>query len=364
MESESIARTLISSYRKFQYALYNRPRYGIMQPGVRVQAEPFRYDINQGDIVHPCIRYIPEAYLGHHWWMVYTPYYKSDASLENPVLCYAEGGTPNTPPSKWKHYCLVNEKPEEGYNSDPSLLYHEGVLYVFWRENYEQGTKPFYRATFAAKVEEGGLERIEEPLLRTDDPEIDAETCPCFMHDREGKVMAYGMHLRFHSPRIKKMRPTMKKLVNKIVTLTDLLGSYSQQIHYGLAIWQQDAEGWLKPYLHIETIRFKNCNKLYRPWHMDFFDWQNRRYCVVQTNQCNADVALAVSEDYKNFTFLKKPLMTNDTIGKLGIYKPCAGITPDGTFYLYYTAQDKGNRALNKLYLTTMSFDELLAKQK
>lgn len=51
--------------------------------------------------------------------------------------------------------------------------------------------------------------------------------------------------------------------------------------------------------------------------------------------------------------------MTNETCGKVGIYKPTAGVV-NGNFFLYYTAQDKDNRALNKLYLTAMDFGELL----
>ena len=53
--------------------------------------------------------------------------------------------------------------------------------------------------------------------------------------------------------------------------------------------------------------------------------------------------------------------MTNETSGKVGIYKPTAGVV-DGRFFLYYTAQDVDNRTLNKLYLITMDFNELLKK--
>ena len=362
MPSHSLSRSLLSIYRKFQYMICGRPRYGVMQPGKEVRVEPFRFEENHGDIVHPCIRYIPDGYLGHHWWMVYTPYYCADSSMENPILCYSDVEDANCPPTEWRVFGLVNEKPEEGYNSDPTLLYTDGALCVFWRENYEKGSHSFYRATFAAKIVKGGFERITEPLLRTDDAEIDAETCPCFMPSADGKVMAYGMHLRFHSPRINRMRPFLKRLVERVVYVTDLLGGYSPQKHYGLAIWKQGEVSWLKPFKYEETIKFKNCNKLYRPWHMDFFDWQGKRYCVVQTNQCNADVALAVCEDNKTFTFYKKPLITNKNIGKLGIYKPCAGVTPDGSFFLYYTAQDPSNRSLNELFLTKMSFDDLMVK--
>ena len=357
-------RKLINIYRSFQYKLCSRPHYGKMPSGKEVLVEPFRHDENHGDIVHPCVRYIPEGFEGHYWWMVYTPYYAADSSMENPILCYSEVTNPNTPPTEWKVYGLVNEKPEDGYNSDPTLLYKDGQLYVFWRENYEHSSKPYkyIRATFAVKVKNGTFEKVGKEILYTEDKEIDAETCPTFMLNKDGSVTAYAMHLKFHSERIRDMRlQWMKKLALKVVGLTDLLGFYSQQKYYGIAVWKQNGT-LTEPFKHTKTTKIANCNKLYRPWHMDLFDRGGKRYAIIQTNQSNADLCLAVSEDMEHFTMLKKPLITNATIDKLGIYKPCANVTPDGTFYLYYTAQDKDNRALNKLYLTTLNFDELLAK--
>lgn len=359
-------RRLINSYRFFQYKIFSRQPYGVMQPGVEVKVEPFRFEENHGDIVHPCVRYIPNGFEGHKWWMVYTPYYAADSSMENPILCYSNEENPNIPPTEWKIYGLVNEKPEDGYNSDPTLLFKDGQLYVFWRENYEHSMNPhrYIRSTYAAKVHNGSFEKVGKEVLFTDDKEIDAETCPTFMINHDGSVTAYAMHLKFHSENIRDMRNAwMKKIALKVVGLLDLLGFYSQQKHYGIAIWKQRSK--ISDFFeHTHTNKIAHCNKLYRPWHMDLFDWEDKRYAIIQTNQCNADLCLAVSEDMEHFTMLKRPLMTNATIDKLGIYKPCAGVTPNGTFYLYYTAQDKDNRAMNKLYLTTMSFDELLAKQK
>lgn len=356
-------RKLINIYRSFQYKLCSRPHYGKMPSGKEVLVEPFRHDENHGDIVHPCVRYIPEGFEGHYWWMVYTPYYAADSSMENPILCYAEETDPNTPPTNWKVYGLVNEKPEDGYNSDPTLLYKDGQLYVFWRENYEHSPKPhkYIRATYVVKVNNGTFEKIGKEILYTEDKEIDAETCPTFMLNSDGSVTAYAMHLKFHSYRVKKMSPWMRRIANKVLLITDLLGIYSQQKHYGIAIWKQKGD-LTEPFEYKKTIKFANCNKLYRPWHMDFFDWQGKRYAIVQTNQSNADLCLAVSEDKENFKFLRKPLITNASIGKIGIYKPCAGVTSDGTFYLYYTAQDFNNRALDRLYLTKMEFDSLLSQ--
>ncbi len=352
-------RRLLALYRYIQYRVMRRHRYGVLKSGIEVSVEHFHHEWTHGDVVHPCVRYIVEGYLGHHWWMVYTPYYKSDASVENPILCYGGSDDPNTPPAEWKYYCIVNAKPDKGYNSDPTLLYNNKELYVFWRENYEHGTHSFCRATFAAKVVKDGVKRVAKPLLVAYDAEEDTETSPCFMPSKNGTIMAYGMHLRFHSPRIQRMKQPFKRFVSKITLVSDLLGFYSQQKHYGLAVWHQTDKDWLIPYKHTKTIYFRNCNPLYRPWHMDFFDWEGRRYSVVQTNQCNADIVLSVSNDNERFTMFDKPLITNASIGKSGIYKPCAGVTTEGIFYLYYTAQDYDNRSLNKLYLTTIPMKEL-----
>ena len=359
-------RKLINAYRSIQYAICSRQHYGVMQPGAQVKVEPFRFEENQGDIVHPCVRYISDGFEGHYWWMVYTPYYAADSSMENPILCYSNKIDANTPPTEWNVYGLVNEKPEDGYNSDPTLLYKDGQLYVFWRENYEHSKNPqkLIRATYVARVSNGSFEKVEKEVLFTEDKEIDAETCPTFMLNYDGSITAYAMHLKFHSERIRDMRNAwMKKIALKFVGLTDLLGFYSQQKHYGIAIWKQHG-AFLEPFDYAITNKIAKCNKLYRPWHMDLFDWKEKRYAIIQTNQMNADLCLAESEDMEHFAMLRKPLVTNETIDKQGIYKPCAAVTPDGMFYLYYTAQDKDNRALNKLYLTTMSFDELLEKIK
>lgn len=359
----SISRKLLSVYRRFQYFVFGRQKYGVLESGQQVIVEPFLYEINHGDVVHPCVRYISEGFEGHKWWMVYTPYYSSNAALENPILCYAEETDPSTPPTEWKVYCLVNEKPLDGYNSDPALLFDDGQLFVFWRENIVSNKEKYdyWRASFCAHVKDGRVEKCSyKPVVQTDDDEIDAETCPTFIKEADGTYTCYGMHLQFHSKKLKKLSQPIRKIVDCIMLISDLLGVYSQQKHFGIAIWK--GKEIYEPFNYLKTVKFHNCNKLYRPWHMDFFDYEGKRYAIVQTNMSNADICLAISDDGENFTFFKKPLITNATIGKLGIYKPCAGVTTDGLFYLYYTAQDVENRSLNKLYLTEMSFNKLLAE--
>lgn len=350
-------RSLLNSYRKVQYATFGRPVLGELCPGVPCRIEPFKAEINHGDVVHPCVRYISDGYEGHCWWMVYTPYYGADASMENPILCYAESNEP-VPPVEWKVYGEVKGKPEKGYNSDPVLLYTKEKLYVFWRE-YQTPTvlaAGHQVGTFGGIVKDGGIVNEFGPVVWSDDAEIDPEVSPTFI-EKDGKYICYAMHLKFHSKRLKRQRPLLKNVLTKIITISDLLGFGGQQKSFGIARWE--SENIEKPFHYVDTVKFKNCNALYRPWHMDFFEHQHRLHAIVQTNQMNADLCLAYSDDYKNFTFFGKPLITNTTIGKLGIYKPTAGVIED-KFYLYYTAEDMDNRALNKIYKAEMDFEQLI----
>lgn len=354
----SVVRSLLSTYRRFQYAICGRSTYGVMQSGVLCHIAPFKFEINHGDVVHPCVRYIPEGYEGHCWWLVYTPYYGADPGMENPILCYAESKAP-TPPTEWKVYCEVKGKPEKGYNSDPVLLFTKGQLYVFWREYQTPSILAYGHqvGTFGGIVKEGGIVNEFGPIVWSDDAEIDPEVSPTII-EKDGKYICYAMHLKFHSNWLKRQKPFIKKSLTKLITISDLLGFCGQQKSYGIARWESSKID--QPFRYIETTKFKNCNPLYRPWHMDFFEHQGKIFAILQTNQMNADLCLAYSDDYKRFTSYKKPLITNATIGKLGIYKPTGGSVGD-MFYLYYTAQDKQNRDLNKIYKTEMVFEQLKA---
>lgn len=358
----SIARNLLSVYRKLQYKLCGRFKFGVMEAGKLCTHTPFEEDINHGDVVHPCVRYIPEGYIGHKWWMVYTPYYKSNDKTENPILCYAESDEP-IPPMDWKVAYKVQEQPVKGYNSDSVLFYANRKLYVLWRENYTNRceTNGLIRATFGAVVQASGIKEVFGPVVGTEDTEVDPETSPAFIIEPNGTYRCLATHITFHSKVIKKLPDVMRKIVNPIVLILDLLGIWSQQKAHGIAQWSCDK---IDGKYHLDrTIRFANKNVLYRPWHIDIFEWDSKLYAIVQSNQCNADICLAESEDRIHFRFFNKPLMTNDTCGKVGIYKSSAGVV-DGKFFLYYTAQDADNRSLNKLYLTTMDFNELLNRMK
>lgn len=353
----SIARTLLSAYRKIQYKVWGRSEFGIMPAGMECSHTPFEQEINHGDVVHPCVRYVPDGYLGHKWWMVYTPYYKCNDKTENPILCYGENET-DKPPKHWIVKYQVQGQPEKGYNSDPTLLYDNNKLYVMWRENSTTrcDNAGIVRGTFGAIVKENGIGEIFGPLLTTNDTEEDAEVSPTFISMKGESYKCYAMHLKFHSHTISSMRGILKKIFSSISLILDLLGIWSQQKHYGIAQWKSSSID--EKFVLFRTMKFTNCNCLYRPWHMDLFEYNKKLYAIVQSNQCNADICLAESMDGMHFRMFAKPLMTTKTCGKVGIYKPTGGII-EGILYLYYTAQDTNNRALNKLYLSSFPFEQI-----
>ena len=245
------------------------------------------------------------------------------------------------------------------YNSDPVLLFSNERLYVFWRENLTErcAVNGYARATFGALVNAEGISSVFGPVVGTEDAEIDPETSPAFIEEKDGTYRCLATHITFHSKCIKKMPTWLKWFVNSAALALDLLGVWSQQKAHGVAEWSCDkVDG---SYRYDCTVRFENKNALYRPWHIDFFEWGKKLYAIVQSNQCNADICLAESDDRVHFRFFNKPLMTNETCGKVGIYKPTGGVV-NGKFFLYYTAQEEENRALDKLYVTTMDMDELL----
>lgn len=353
----SVQRNLLRAFRQIQYKIYARHQNGIMPSGELCTHISFEDDTNHGDVVHPCVRYIPEGFLGHKWWMVYTPYYAANANVENPVLCYADSD-PAIAPIEWRVYCLVQEQPEKGYNSDPTLFYDEGNLYVMWRENLTKRCDEagFVRATFGAKVINGGIGEVFGPLVGTKDFDVDPEVSPTFIK-QAGKYRCFSMHLKFHSKHIHCLNGVPKRVVSALALILDILGIWSQQKSYGIAQWS--AEKLEGPYTLDRTVKFTNCNKLYRPWHMDLFENKGVLYAIVQTNQCNADICLAKSMDGEHFMMYQKPLITNKSINMVGIYKP-TGLVVDRKFYLYYTAQHPHDRKLNILCRTCSGFDDIL----
>lgn len=356
---DSVIRRLLNIYRRVLYVLFRLNRNAVMSPGEGCSVSRFDFEINQGDIVHPCVRYSEKPFKGYQWWLIYTPYYSANPDIENPILCFGISED-NCPPKKWEVYSQIIGKPSCGYNSDPTMFFDGGDLHVYWRENSTPATHRdgLHRATYGCVISENSRYDIKNAILCETMEFEDKEVSPTIFKSNDTYV-CFSMHIRFENGKLHSGHRLIDKPIRLLLRFLAILEIYSEQVCFGIAIWQSQSPD--KEFKYIKTSKIKNTNKLYRPWHLDIFDYNGKLYSVIQTTQCNADVCLAVSSDNESFTMYSLPLITNASIDKAGIYKPTA-VVHRGIFYLYYTAQDKDNRSLNKLYLTKMPFDELVHK--
>lgn len=352
-------------YRHFLYKLYNLPTKGIMSSGTPCNIDDPTMDITHGDVVHPCVRYFKEGYEGHQWWMVYTPLYAGQDSLENPRLYYADVEEGKTPVD-WIFYCIIKERPEQGYNSDPTMLLKDGKLFIFWRECKTPITREFgcSHATMGCYVENKIITYLEKPLMMEDNPSDDKEVCPTIIMTKD-TYKAYAMHLSTPTPKfIQRLPSRIGSFIYRhhFLAIAEGLGFYDSAKSRGIAIW----EGYSleKTFHYSKTVPFKNVSRLYQPWHMDFFtsdssEKQDKLYAIVQSSIKFADICLAWSDDDEQFSFFKKPLLTSKNIGMSGLYKPTA-LVVNGKFYLFYTARDINDHHLNRLFVASIDWIELL----
>lgn len=294
--------------------------------------QPDKY---KNDNIHPCVRYIEQGFAGHKWWMVTTPYYNSDSTIENPILYYGDSPTgTNLPPTSWQGGAVVEDTPASGYNSDACIYFDGTKLWVFWRENGTPDctSKNTARATFGRSTTNGSTfsnKKLFAPLgFDMQGKQGDAEMCPIVVNF-DGHLRLYGTHYEF--------TPSRKP--------------------YGLAIWDIENND-------LETKQFtltKTVGQQYRKgfnfWHYDLFKHESKYYCVV-TPESGAEILIGVSDDCENFKFWSTPLLSNSVSGTQYLYKPTA-MVHDGIFYVWHPNRVNG---INKIYMSQILFTELLER--
>ena len=88
-----------------------------------------------GVIVHPSVRYFPDAWNGYRWWAAATPYFGADARLENPCIFVSTDGSNWVTPPGVTNPLHPAPSTESGYNSDTHLTQGpDGRLYLFFRD--------------------------------------------------------------------------------------------------------------------------------------------------------------------------------------------------------------------------------------
>lgn len=360
MESKHILYYIAGKFRKIIYRLYGSPVDGVLQSGALCRVDDPTSDITHGDVIHPCVRYIAEGFEGHHWWMVYTPLYGWNDKLENPRLCYADAEKGKTP-TDWKFYCFIKDCPVTGYNSDPTMLFKDGKLYVFWRECHTPRAKEngCYYVVVGCYVVGKTITYLNNIQIKEQNLYFDRDVCPT-MIDSNGVIVAYSLYQRYEPSFIHVFPMPILKKVLRFFDLLNVFRLYSRIKCLGIVIWTGEIEG---SYKYVKTVKIKGVSRLYQPWHMDFFkttsmDDGHLLFAVVQSNEKFADICLAWSEDSEQFYLCNSPLFSSHAKSMNGLYKPTAQVV-DGVFYLYYTAQDAENKSLHRLFVATMDWKDL-----
>lgn len=364
MEIKRCFFALAGSFRKLLFRLCGKPIEGVFKSGALCQIEDPTGDVTHEDVIHPCVRYIEEGFEGHRWWMVYTPLYGWNDKLENPRLCYADADKGKVP-TKWFFYCDIIGCPTTGYNSDPTMLYKEGKLYVFWRECHTPRAKSLgcYYVVVGCRVIGKNVTYLSNIQMQEQNLYDDKEVCPTII-DSDGIIKAYSLHQRYEPSCILVFPKPILKGVLRLLDLFNVFRLYSRIKCRGIAIWSGSGE-IENTYHYIKTAKIQGVGRLYQPWHMDLFKATSEKgnrllFAVVQSNEKFADICLAWSEDGETFNLCKTPLISSHSKKMNGLYKPTAQVV-DGVFYMYYTIRDPENKSLHKLYVTTKDWNSLIS---
>jgi hypothetical protein len=308
------------------------PTGDILRLGVKLTAptpEPKKY---HNDLIHPCVRYIPQGIGGHQWWMVGTPYYNRDFHIENPILFYGDSRPGGLPPLKYTAVRILEDSDPSGYNSDPCLYFDGSKLWIFWRENNTKSclANNVYRATFGVYTTDGKIFSKKKMYATELSKDQDSEVCPIVMKIGD-QIKLFGCHHSF-SPK---------------------------RVPFGLSIWNLENNNLESGVFRKDLDVLPSYKSGFDFWHFDMFTYNNRYYCVVTPEIAN-EILLGESDDGVNYRFWDTPLLSTKHSGATYMYKPTAMVL-DGEFYLWYPADEKkSDRKTTRIWMTTMQFDSLL----
>jgi len=299
----------------------------IMTLGVQLTAPTPDSTKYHNDLIHPCVRYIPEGFAGHKWWMVATPYYKGNNKIENPILFCGDSREGELPPLIWTETCVVEDTPSVGYNADGNIYYDGTKLWVLWHENGTESctANNAARCTFGVSTIDGVNFTNKRLFTTVESATEDNEMCPTVIMFN-GKLRLYACYHQFTPVRIPK----------------------------GLAIWDINNND-------LDNNSFK-LTKIVNPiypsgfdfWHFDLFEFKEKLYCVV-SNEVADEILLGYSDDGENFQFYSTPLLSTSVCSASYLYKPSAMVLND-IFYLWYPVRTPNG---NRLYMSEMNFNEM-----
>jgi len=295
-------------------------------------------EIYNNDLIHPCVRFAPNGFAGHKWWMVATPYWGFNSRIENPILYYGVADNTSqensTIPKNWTPVTIVEGTQVYGYNSDPNLFFDKEGLWVLWREYYTPSCKSdsITMGTYGRYTTDGVVFSDKKLFAKehstTEDNELSPTVIPV-----NGKIKLFGCHHQFSPLRIP----------------------------VGLSLWDiKDNDMFNNQF--IET---QETHPVYRPgfdfWHFDLFNYKDTLFCVVTPERAN-EILLGYSVDGANFKFWDTPLLTSNYTGRNYFYKPTAMVINDEFYLINPCAEFFEYPQTNRLWMSHMNFNELINK--
>lgn len=236
------------------------------------------YD-NANEAVHNKVLYFPEGLFGWKYWRCYTPFTRTNCKLENPSIAVSQDGYHWTTPAGLINPIENLETPEEGFNSDPHLLYNHTTqqLECWFRYCKFNGGEYIFR-----KKSSDGVKWSTKELMQTSDHTYQSLVCPVVIYNENNQYQIWI-------------------LTNNDDSFKD--GSY---IKYYESI---DGKKWN----FIRNIQVR-IEPDHMPWHFDI-EKSEKLYHMVYSTRAIADynnlnyIAYAYSSDnktYKSQVLLKK----------------------------------------------------------
>lgn len=285
----------------------------------------------KNDVYHPCVRFIEKGFGGHQWWMVQSPFYKSDDSIENPLLFFSDSILYNgrIVPKEWILFDVVKDTPEGGgYNSDPYLYIENDRLIVLWREFKTLRVKQqgLCSAIFMVSYDKLLNKSTETFVMGNKSGRYLNDLSPILIKEHshyELLTISYDIDYSF-SRKFRKLLGlflpnTHKKKLQKEHT-NGIMSHVSQELP--------------SSFTYKKLIPFENIGER-RPWHFDMISYNDKKMLLIY--DLNNDKEIYISYWNKDtYTIKEYPILQNIQ-RYAGIYKP-TGVVFNDELLLFHTA--------------------------
>ncbi|MCM1108884.1 MAG: hypothetical protein NC388_07500 [Clostridium sp.] len=311
-----------------------------MCQGIKLQIDTAslkKIEKGYGDwLIHPCVRYIPNGFAGHKWWMVCTPYPNFDSHYENPVLYYGEGNE-KTPPVKWHFVALVQTPHKEGYNADCNLYYDDNKLLITWKEAGTPNTteNEGYKVTMGCYYDGNTFSSPQIICKNIDNTNMYLASQVLVEIKQNLKLLAV------FTPNSYQPIPNKKKGPRHIAS-------------FGIDKWTKEFK--------FEGVKFQNYPNNFDFWHIDIFTYKEKYYCLV-TPESADKILLGESTDGLHYIFFKTPLLHEHGRERTPYTYKVSGLVVEDIFYLFYPMRMK-EKGMVQLHVTSIDFNKLLYKLK